>query len=646
MAPAHAEENSSLRDAVASVPQFKYNDIVNRVNKSKLLFTAMGTALYHDEGGAEEHEGFYRLQKLKRTSTANLRSMNERKGKPETDNLLCLPVEDKFVTSLDVLEELSEPNTSCSSLSEPRETSISGDHRILSFSSRSRTPLQPPTQSKPDFSTDHRIAQSQDRINRLLKELEPTRAGSESHHWFVSDILNPPNGLRLHFHPINHIATRLEPPTDKWSVFVHYMAFLGTTVLDDAVPDALEEVDRARAGAIAQLSHSLDLWRPQPAGPRRWIIRMQQACNVWQCTLDDLQVCRFKGIGSSLLDPQDREELRKVMGMEDLARALCNHAARFGHQWDENHRKFLGGNAGMGSIGNHETERREPICLREEPSIESYVTSRSQVSSGQTIIQKGSSQIASPQENRLSLVEHKAPGDSFHTLMQDCNSMPNLHPDHQWHLGLSYPIPERSKVSDRSSTVSKQLLEKSQAAQNPTGPTSLEEPSTAKTSGNNLDTSNISQFEIKPSERTPLDNTLDNNSPSRSHRDAGSSRNTFTIGSESSHPSEEPSVSHLQEEDCKQSAPMPFIIRGERLPSPHYGQSWERKSSEGTSSKASNKSKYAWNAGKKFVKEHQESANAAVVVHYGQGGSKLEAPETPVDGRRASTDNLTGTRRP
>ncbi|KAF2438588.1 hypothetical protein P171DRAFT_491245 [Karstenula rhodostoma CBS 690.94] len=606
----------------------------------------MGTALYHDEDDTHENEGFYKLQKLKRISTANLRPLNKAKGQPDTDNPLCLPVEDKFNTSLDVLEEVSEPGTSCWSLSDTREPSITGSCGTLSFSHRSATPVQSPTHSKPDLSMDRRIAQSQDCINQLLQELETTYLRTESHHRFVSGILS---ALRPHFRTINHIALHLEPPTDKWSAFVHYMAFLGTIVPDNTTSNVPEEFHHARAGAMAQLGHSLDLWQPQPADPRRWTIRMEQACNIWQDALHDLQFCSLKDINSSLTDPKDREELRKVMGMEDLAGAFCNHAARFGYQWEENRKKFLGGKAGIISSDNRETERREWVDLSEHPSRKPYVTWKSKVLSNESIKQTDSSQVAIPQETRIPLVEHKVTRGNLRTLKRNYNSMPNLHRVHQWQLDLPDPVPERAMVFDRTFATSKQTHDKYQPSYNPPAPTSQKGPSRAMTPVNNLSESTISQVEIKPSETT-TSHKIPGNSRSKSRsrplHDVRSSHSTFTTATKSSSRSTEQSLSYLQKVNWRQSAPMPLTIRDERLPSPNSGQSWQTKSSEGTSSKTANKAKHAWAVIKRAVNEHHESANAAIAAHYGQGGSKFErhteGAQTPVDESRAPVDNPPG----
>ncbi|KAL5398303.1 hypothetical protein PMIN02_001607 [Paraphaeosphaeria minitans] len=376
------------------------------MNNSRLLPTAMDTALHRDEDDTD-----YRLQKLKRISSANLRSLHEGKRGADHDNLLCVPVGEKFVTSRDVLEEVLEPAASCwSSSSESGEPSIARSSHKPSVSNWSTTPAQSYTQSKPDFSMDRHIAQSQDRINQLLKESGATKAGEGYHHRFMNQILKL---LRPHFQSLNDIETHLESPTDKWSAFVQYMAFLGTTVPDDETPNAPEDVHRARAGAIAQLSHPLELWQPQPAGPH---------------TLHDLQFCGLKDIDNSLLDSEDRKELRKIVGMEDLARSLCNHAARFGYQWEENWKELL---------------------------------------RGKPAVQMDNSQVANPQKVRGSLEGHKVTGEYLRTLKRNYKSMPHFHRDPHWQLDLPDPVPERVKAADRSSAIPKQPLKKYEQSQTP-----------------------------------------------------------------------------------------------------------------------------------------------------------------------------------
>ncbi|KAL5412052.1 hypothetical protein PMIN03_004526 [Paraphaeosphaeria minitans] len=465
------------------------------MNNSRLLPTAMDTALHRDEDDTD-----YRLQKLKRISSANLRSLHEGKRGADHDNLLCVPVGEKFVTSRDVLEEVLEPAASCwSSSSESGEPSIARSSHKPSVSNWSTTPAQSYTQSKPDFSMDRHIAQSQDRINQLLKESGATKAGEGYHHRFMNQILKL---LRPHFQSLNDIETHLESPTDKWSAFVQYMAFLGTTVPDDETPNAPEDVHRARAGAIAQLSHPLELWQPQPAGPRRWTIRMQQACNIWQDTLHDLQFCGLKDIDNSLLDSEDRKELRKIVGMEDLARSLCNHAARFGYQWEENWKELLRGKAGIGRSERFETKLRERISIPEEPSRESYVTSRGHVSSGKPAVQMDNSQVANPQKVRGSLEGHKVTGEYLRTLKRNYKSMPHFHRDPHWQLDLPDPVPERVKAADRSSAIPKQPLKKYEQSQSPMGLISKRGQPPAKAPVNNLSLSTISQVQIKPSGTT------------------------------------------------------------------------------------------------------------------------------------------------
>jgi hypothetical protein len=67
---------------------------------------------------------------------------------------------------------------------------------------------------------NHLIAESQDCIHQLLRELKSTNTGTESQPNYLDDLLSH---LRPHCWFIAHIASHLELPTDKWPAFVHYM---------------------------------------------------------------------------------------------------------------------------------------------------------------------------------------------------------------------------------------------------------------------------------------------------------------------------------------------------------------------------------------------------------------------------------------
>jgi hypothetical protein len=139
------EGDNSLRDAVAATPGLKHYGIVNRIDNFRLLSTEMGTAaLYDEENDTEDQEGFYKLQKLKRISTASLQPLIKRQGQPDTENLLCLLVEDEFVNNLDVLDEVSEPDSTFSSVSEAGGSNIAESCRTLPCFNESDIPVQSP----------------------------------------------------------------------------------------------------------------------------------------------------------------------------------------------------------------------------------------------------------------------------------------------------------------------------------------------------------------------------------------------------------------------------------------------------------------------------------------------------------------------
>jgi hypothetical protein len=614
----------------------------NEVNRSSLRSPKMGIGLYSGEDDTEEHEGFYKFQKLKRISTANLRSLNNRQGRPDTDNLLCLPAEDKFINNLDILDELSEPDSTFPSVSETGESNIVGSCRALPCLNNPGTPVQSSKQKKSGLSMDHRIAESQDCINQLLQELKNPGSGTEPQPQIMNNILSH---LRPHFRSIAHIASQLEPPIDKWSAFVHYMAWLGATLPDDATPTVLEEANRIRAGAIAQLSHSLDLWQPQPSGQRRWITRLQQSCNIWQDALHNLQFCSLKDMDSSLLKPEGREELRKVLGLEDLARAVCNHAARFGDQWEENRKKYQGGKANVARSDNHGLKRGKWIDFHRRHLNEPYAASTSCLSSGNTTRKMYVTHMGNVQDIQNPLGKHAVTEEYLGMLKRNCYSMPNLSQVHQWQLNLPVLIPDQTTASNGSFATLKQTREKENPSQHPDEPVTQEGALAARTSIKNLNTSTISQIEIKPSQaiRSPkMPEDLPFESLSKSNQHVKPSGSTFTTTTETPDLTEESSRTGLHKKHWRQIAPL--NLRGERLSSPDSDQSWQKDSSEENSSKTIKKATRAWDVVKKYVKEHHESANTTVAAHYGRGGLSQTAhpqvSEISVDQGRAHNDRL------
>lgn len=641
MTPTH-QGDDSLRGTTS-----EQNDIVNGFNNFKLLSFNMGTAQYHDIDDIDEMEGFYQLQKLKRISTANLKRLYKSKAPSDTDNLLCAPAEDTFVTSLDVLEEVSEPDASCYSLSEGRAPIISGSCRTVSQSSRTSTPIQKATKVESGFSVNRRVAESQDRINLLLEELE---VESRAHYRFVTGIIVK---LRPFFRSLGHIVSHFPPPDDKWSAFIHYVTFLATEALDDEAPDAMEAFDRAHAGAMTQLSYALDLWLPQPPGPRRWTLRMQQACNIWQDSLHDLQFCRLKDIDSSLLNSKDQDEVRKVMGMENLAEAMCNYALRFGQQWDGNWQKLFGGRASVGSTGGRGRAPRERTSLPEEPSRGTYGTLSSSVAPGRTAKHMDDSQAANTGDVQRSPTERKFTEESLRILRRKYNSVPHLHRDPHWGLDLSNPVPKLTVVSDMSSTTSGKALDKTHSSQKSIEQAVQKDLSSARMPASNLTISPISQVDIKPSEMPAPGKFPKESQPEATfapQQRAESPQNTSKTVSDASHTPDGSRPSAPRAESWRQAAPSPLLVQGNRLPSPGLpspgsGQSWQRTSSITSSSKTADKAKNAWGFVKKAIKEHHEAANATVATHYTQGQdvSKPQshvAVETSAVEMPSYTDNL------
>ncbi|KAJ4356621.1 uncharacterized protein N0V89_004657 [Didymosphaeria variabile] len=574
MAPEFLEKDS-LHVAVIGARAFKHNDIVNRANNSKLLSTKMDIALYPDEDATDEHGGFYKLQRSKRVSTANLKSLTKRQGDPGSDNLLCSPVEEKFTTNLDILEEMSEPDTPRSE-GETREPSTAGP------AAQADAPVQSPARSEPYSSLTHRISQSQDRLNRLLEELDRTTKRFLPHAGFTSNIVD---SLRPHFKSMNHIASHLEPPTDKWSAFVHYIAWLG-------VDSSLKEADRARAGAIAQLGYALDRWQPKPSGPGRWAARMQQACNVWQDTLHDLQCCSFRDGDGETLDPKEREELSKVVGMEDLARALCVHAMRFGDKWEDNRRRYIEGEEDVGGGDGLEGGRGELVDIREKHSTDSFTSARSH--------------LKNPEAISKAHVEHELTEENLRALSRRYCSMPSLNPVEEWVVNLPRRIPKQ-------------------------GPGSQAVVPLVDTPSSNLTESTISQVRTKTSKATHPYNEqgeFPSEAPLPSQSCERSSRTTIRadIHDRSAAGEAPPSTSSAKQWKLI-ALSRPLTVRGSGLPTPDSSQSWQQASSEGTSTKASSKAKQMWQHLKRYVKEHHESANATVAAHYGQGSLGLQ-PDT------------------
>lgn len=588
----------------------------------------MGTDPFHEVDDIDEQGGFYQLQKLKRISTANLKRLNKGKNQSTTDGLLCAPVEDKFNTSLEVLEELSEPNLSCYSLHEVHRSRNSVTSRTSPLSSQSTTPVQGSTKIESKSPMDRRIAESQDRINLLLKELE---AKSEPHHQFVGHIFAE---LRPHLRAMDYIVSHLSSPDDKWSSFIHHVTLLGTAVHGDAAANVVEAFDQARARAMTQLSYALDLWQPQPAGSRRWTLRMQQVCNLWQDSLHDLQFRSLKDIDVSLLDLEDQEELRKVMGMEDLAKALCDHVVRFGQQWEEDREKSRSGMVSVGSTESRGKGPRERTSLpaEEEPYRHSSGRLSSHVASVETIRQADDSSAAKVRDVRIPPTEREVARENFHILSRNYHSMPHFHRDLQWQSGLPEPAPKRTTVFDMGPAMSEQPLGEEQPLKTVVEQALQKGPLSPKMPvGSSIPT--IPQVETRPY-GTLLPGNAMKESPREStfalQHHAESPQSISRRMPERFHNSYEPIPSALQVESWIQAAPSPLLIHGKRLPSPDSEQSWQGTSSSAGSSITAGKAKQAWDFVKRVVKEHHETAKATVAAHYNPG-QWLSTPESAAE---------------
>ncbi|KAL1606367.1 hypothetical protein SLS60_003769 [Paraconiothyrium brasiliense] len=613
MAPEFIEDNNSLQDAVVGIRAFKHNDIVNRANNSKLLSTKMDIALYHDEDAADGNESFYKLQKSKRVSTANLKSLIKRQANSGSEDFMCSPVQDKFTTNLDILEELSEPDTSRSECP-TRPPSIARSRRTPRRATRPDLPVPPTTRSLPNPSVTHRIPQSQDYINHLLAELDRPTKRSLPHAQFTTNIVSR---LRPHFASMNHIASHLEPPTDKWSAFIHYVAWLG-------VDSSLKEAHRARAGAIAQLGYALDRWQPHAAGPRRWITRMQQACNVWQDTLHELQFCSFRDVNGETLRGKDREELSRVVGMEGSARALCVHAKRFGDKWEGNRRKYIGGGEDGEGGGKREGERGELDNIREQQSHDSFASARSHLGSGGD--DTGRVPVYDPEIISKALVEHELTEENLRALTRRYYSMPDLNPVGDWVAEIPRRSPKLRKAFEGKPETLGDIRGDTPLSRKMDGPSSQAVFSLVEEPSSNLSKSTIPQIMTNPSLATHSCSELKpfpSESPSTPQICKRSSRMTFRAGTKDLSAVRDALIPIVPTEQLSQIASRPLTVRGAGSPT-DFGQNWQKAGSEDNSLNASGKAKQMWKHVKKYIKQHHESANATVAVHYGQGPVALE----------------------
>lgn len=184
MAPVPQEQNK----AAVGEPDITGN-AANQAEFSKPAFTLSTSAVRQPEERVDEDDPFYRLLKSKRVSSANLKTLSSTSSSLGADDVLYSPTEGKFTNKLEVLEEVSEPDTASFSETDTRVPVISKNFSTAQRTARTVTTARRAGKAASEFSLNDRVSQSQYLLDQILHKLASKETATDRDFPFTSNLI-------------------------------------------------------------------------------------------------------------------------------------------------------------------------------------------------------------------------------------------------------------------------------------------------------------------------------------------------------------------------------------------------------------------------------------------------------------------------